>query len=141
MISWGLDNGITAEFDLTGTRDPSPHLTAPFAIEHMRSYGLDAIFAYNHELVRWTGNMLAEAWGRPFTTPESMIGAMVSVRLPERFETTEANATRIHDELEAAGFELPVFATPDAIETRVSIQIYNDHDDIKRLADTVNRLS
>src|SRR3954452_11793092 len=61
VISWGLDNGVTAEFDLTGTRDPSAHLTAPFAIEHMRSYGLDGIFAYNHELAWWTGNMLAEA--------------------------------------------------------------------------------
>jgi isopenicillin-N epimerase len=140
VISWGLDNGITAEFDLTGTRDPSPHLTAPFAIEHMRSYGLDAIFAYNHELAWWTGNMLSEAWGRPFTTPESMIGAMVNVRLPARFEPTEANADRIRDELDEAGFEVPVFAAPDAIETRVSIQIYNDHDDVKRLADAVNRL-
>jgi len=140
VISWGLDNGITAEFDLTGTRDPSPHLTAPFAIEHMRSYGLDAIYAHNHELAWWTGNMLAEAWGRPFTTPESMIGAMVNVRLPERFEATDANADRIRDELEEAGFEVPVFAAQDAIETRVSLQIYNDHEDVKRLADAVNRL-
>jgi isopenicillin-N epimerase len=141
VISWGLDNGITAEFDLTGTRDPSPHLTAPFAIEHMRSCGLDAIFAYNHELAWWTGNMLAEAWGRSFTTPESMIGAMVNVRLPARFELTEANAVRIRDELDEAGFEVPVFAAPDAIETRVSIQIYNDHDDVKRLADAVCALT
>ena len=140
VISWGLDNGITAEFDLTGTRDPSPHLTAPFAIEHMREYGLDAIFAYNHELAWWAGNMLAEAWGRPFTTPESMIGSMVSVRLPEQFEATDANANRVRNALEEAGFEVPVYAAPDALETRVSIQIYCEHEDVKRLADAINRL-
>ena len=140
VISWGLDNGITAEFDLTGTRDPSPHLTAPFAIDHMRGYGLDAVFTHNHDLAWWTGNMLAEAWGRPFTTPESMIGAMVNVRLPDRFEATETNADRIRDELEEAGFEVPIYAAPDALETRVSLQIYNDHDDVKRLADAVMRI-
>src|SRR5690606_1258596 len=29
VISWGLDQGYTAEFDLLGTRDPSAHLSAP----------------------------------------------------------------------------------------------------------------
>ena len=86
--------------------------------------------------------MLAEAWGRPFTTPESMIGAMVNVRLPERFEATEANAERVRDELEQAGFEVPIYAAPDAASRpRVSIQIYNDHDDVKRLADAVSTLA
>lgn len=140
VISWGLDNGITAEFDLIGTRDPSPHLTAPFAIDHMRSYGLEAIFAYNHELAWWAGNMLAEAWGRPFTTPESMIGAMVNVLLPERFDSTESNADHVQHALDAAGFEIPVFAGPHGLETRVSLQIYCEHDDIKRLADAVTNL-
>lgn len=141
VISWGLDHGITAEFDLIGTRDPSPHLTAPFAIEHMREYGLEAIYAYNHELAWWTGNMLAEAWGRPFTTPESMIGAMVNVLLPERFESTESNADRVRDALDEAGFEVPVFAGPHGLETRVSLQIYCEHDDVKRLADAVTQLA
>jgi isopenicillin-N epimerase len=140
VISWGLDNGVTAEFDLVGTRDPSPHLSAPFAIDHMREYGLDAIYAYNHELAWWTGNMLAEAWGRPFTTPEAMIGAMVNVLLPDRFESTDDNAERVRNALDEAGFELPVYAGPRGLETRVSLQIYCEHDDVKRLADAVNRL-
>ena len=48
VTSWGLDNGLAAEFDLPGTRDPSPFLTAPFAIDLMREYGLEAVYAYNH---------------------------------------------------------------------------------------------
>ena len=46
VVTWGLDHGMAAEFDLAGTRDPSPWLTAPFAIEHMRSYGLDDVYAH-----------------------------------------------------------------------------------------------
>jgi isopenicillin-N epimerase len=140
VISWGLDNGITAEFDRTGTRDPSPYLTAPFAIDHMREHGLEAIYAYNHGLAWWAGSMLSEAWGTPFTTPESMIGAMVSVRLPTRFEATDASAESVRSALESAGFELPVFVGPHGLETRVALQIYCEHDDVKRLADAVVRL-
>ena len=36
VISWGLDRGFHAEFDMPGTRDPSPHLSAPSAIAFMR---------------------------------------------------------------------------------------------------------
>src|SRR6202007_1679998 len=36
VISWGLDQGLAAEFDLLGTRDPSPHLAAPAALDFMR---------------------------------------------------------------------------------------------------------
>ena len=49
-------------------------------------------------------------------------------------------------EVERAGRDLRLerrlrgIAAPDAIETRVSLQIYNEHDDVKRLADAVNRL-
>jgi selenocysteine lyase/cysteine desulfurase len=62
------------------------------------------------------------------------------VLLPERFESTDANADRVRDALDAAGFEVPVFAGPHGLETRVSLQIYCEHDDVKRLADAVTRL-
>ena len=75
------------------------------------------------------------------STPESMIGAMVNVLLPERFESTESNADRVRDALDDAGFEVPVFAGPHGLETRVSLQIYCEHDDVKRLADAVTRLT
>jgi isopenicillin-N epimerase len=43
VISWGLDQGFTAEFDLPGTRDPSAHLAAPAAIAMMEDLGADAV--------------------------------------------------------------------------------------------------
>ena len=42
---------------------------------------------------------------RELTTPESMIGAMVNVLLPERFEATDDNAERVRNALDEAGFE------------------------------------
>jgi hypothetical protein len=70
-----------------------------------------------------------------------MIGAMVTVRLPERLGADADDAERVRAGLDAAGFELPIYATPDGLETRVSAQIYCDHDDIKRLADAVRTLA
>jgi isopenicillin-N epimerase len=141
VISWGLDNGITAEFDLTGTRDPRRISQAPFADRPHAVVRARRDLRHNHELAWWTGNMLAEAWGRPFTTPESMIGAMVNVRLASTIRADRRQRRPHPRRVGGSRFEVPVFAAQDAIETRVSLQIYNDHDDVKRLADAVCALA
>lgn len=138
VVSWGLDHGMAAEFDLPGTRDPSPWLTAPFAVEHMRSYGLDDVYAHNHELARWAGRHVSDAWGTRFDTPDSMLGAMVSVVLPARLENTPAAAKRYQAELAAAGIEIPLHSSPEGVRARISCQIYVDPDDITRLVDAVH---
>ena len=140
VTSWGLDHGLAAEFDLPGTHDPTPVLTAPFAISLMKERGLEAIYAYNHELAWWAGHTLAEAWGTTFTTPEAMIGAMVTVQLPSRFDASVDAAEAARAGLEQAGIEVPVYATPTGLETRVSAQIYCDADDIEALAKAVQSL-
>ena len=137
VISWGLDNGMSAEFDLLGTRDPSAHLAAPFAIGMMREFGLDAIYAHNHDLAWWAGGYLADRWGTAFTTPETMIGSMVNVRLPASLGSTSADAERLRSAMEDAGIEIPVYADGGDLTLRVSAQIYNDRGDIEQLADAV----
>ena len=140
MISWGLDSGMAAEFDLAGTRDPSAWLTAPFAIELLHEHGLEAIHAYNHDLAWWAAQHVSAAWGTEFDTPESMLGAMVSVRLPAHLENTDAAATRYQAELDRQGIEIPLHATPDGLRARISCQIYCDRADIERLTDAVATL-
>jgi isopenicillin-N epimerase len=135
VISWGLDHGLAAEFDLLGTRDPTPWLIAPMAIDLLREYGLDDVFAYNHDLAWWAGNHLAEQWGTVFATPESMIGAMVNVTLPQRLHDREPGD--VQSALRAAGIEVPVFAHPHGLTVRVSVQVYVDRSDIQRLSDSV----
>ncbi|MGZ4699948.1 MAG: aminotransferase class V-fold PLP-dependent enzyme [Ilumatobacteraceae bacterium] len=145
VISWGLDNGIAAEFDRLGTRDPSTFLAAPYAIELLNEFGGDdgvaAIYRYNHELAWWTGQYLADRWGTRFTTPEEMIGAMVNVRLPAVMGTTVEDAEQLRSDLDAAGIEVPVFAGPDQLTLRVCAQIYCDRADIEHLGDVVAKLA
>ena len=141
VISWGLDNGMAAEFDLPGTRDPSPWLTAPFAIELLREFGLDAVFAHNHDLACSAAQQVSDAWGTPFATPPEMLGAMVSVVLPERLENTPAAAKRHQAALAGAGIEIPLHSSPEGVRARISCQIYVSPDDITRLVDAVNALS
>ena len=144
VISWGLDHGIAAEFDLLGTRDPTANLTAPYSIELMNQVGgrdgVAAIYRYNHELAWWAGQYLADRWGTRFATPEEMIGAMVNVPLPAQLGSSADDAERIRADLELAGIEVPVYPGPDGLTLRVSAQVYCDRADIERLADTVVKL-
>jgi isopenicillin-N epimerase len=144
VISWGLDHGIAAEFDLLGTRDPTHHLSAPFAIELMNEFGGDegvaAIYRYNHDLAWWAGQYLADRWDTRFTTPEDMIGSMVNVRLPAELGSTWDDAERVRANLETEGFEVPLYSGPDGLTTRISAQIYCDRNDIEALGDAVVKL-
>ena len=141
VISWGLDNGMAAEFDLLGTRDPSTHLSAPYAVELLRAEGLDHLYAYNHELAWWAGQHLTERWGTMFATPEAMIGAMVAVALPESLGASAADAETVRVALDAQQIEAPIYPGPDRLSTRVSAQIYCDRTDIERFADAVSALA
>jgi len=144
VISWGLDHGIAAEFDLLGTRDPSHYLTAPFAIQLLNEFGgpegVAAIYRHNHDIAWWAGQYLADRWGTRFSTPEEMIGSMVNVRLPAGLGSTSDDAERARASLESAGFEVPIYAAPGELTTRISAQIYCDRSDIERLADAVLKL-
>jgi isopenicillin-N epimerase len=145
VISWGLDNGIAAEFDLLGTRDPSAPLTAPYAIELLNQVGgtdgVAAIYRYNHDLAWWSGRYLADRWDTSFATPEEMIGAMVNVRLPTRLGSTADDAERVRAGIEAAGIEAPIYPGADGLTTRISAQIYCDRTDIERFGDAVLALA
>ena len=141
VISWGVTgDDWLAEFDWTGTRDPTPWLAAPAGIAFIEDrLGVDAMRRHNHELA-WDGaRSLAAAWERPFDTPEEMVGCMVSVPLPERLGAgTPANAQRVRDALLFGhGIEVAVIAKADLLWVRVSIQVYNQRSDLLRLEEAV----
>jgi isopenicillin-N epimerase len=138
VISWGLDCGFHAEFDLPGTRDPSPHLSAPAAIALMRELGVDAVRGYNHALA-WNGaRLLADRWGTDFSTPESFIGTMATVALPPALGTSVDDASRLRDTLlHDKRIEVQLHSFRDRLYVRICGQIYNEMSDIERLADAV----
>ena len=138
VISWGLDQGLAAEFDLPGTRDPTPHLAAPAALDFMRELGVEAVREHNHGLA-WRGALrLAELWDVPFATPESMIGTMASVALPQALGSTRDEAALLRDALLFEDrIEVHLSARRGRLWTRISAQVYNDLDDVERLGAAV----
>lgn len=143
VISWGLDQGYTAEFDLVGTRDPSAHLAAPAAFAFIESLGgLPAMHAYMHELA-WNGaSLLADRWGTTIDTPRDLLGAMVTVMAPAAAGSTAADASVLRDQLLFdEHIEVKVQAYRGRVHLRVSAQVYNDLADFEQLADAVARRS
>ena len=140
VISWGLDQGFSAEFDLPGTRDPSPHLAAPAAIRMMEEFGIAAVREYNHALA-WDGaRLLAERWRSEFVTPESMIGTMATVALPASIGSTADDAVQLRSQLLFEDrIEVQLHAYRGRLHARISAQIYNELDEIERLAAAVLR--
>jgi isopenicillin-N epimerase len=93
-----------------------------------------------HRLAWDTGRLLTDRWGTTLTTPEAMIGAMITVPLPERAGATAADAEALRLALlEDDKIEVAVSVNAGRLWARVSCQIYNDLDDITRLADAVAR--
>jgi len=138
VISWGLDEGFAREFDMVGTRDPSPYLAAPASLALFREWGLEEIRRYNHHLAWTAAHRLAERWGTEFRTPEALVGAMVMVTLPTRAGTSREDALAMRESLLLDdGIEVQVHIYGGQMRARISAQIYNDMSDIDRLADAI----
>jgi isopenicillin-N epimerase len=144
VLSWGVTSGDwLQEFDWTGTRDPSPWLAAPAALDFMReTLGIEAMRHHNHALACESATLLAERWGRPWTTPESMIGCMVTVPVPERIGAGVAStAHALRDALlERHAIEAQVIARDGGLWVRIGLQVYNELGDVERLADAIDGL-
>lgn len=137
-ISWGYGEGFVHEFDWNGTRDPTAALAAPEGIAAMREIGLDAIRRHNHALA-WEGaRFLCDRWGVRLVTPESMIGTMATLPLPEdmgstRDESVALRAALLYEDR----IEVQMHAWRGRLWTRISGQVYNDMRDVERLAEAV----
>lgn len=125
------------EFDWVGTMDPTPWLCIPHALDALSSLfpgGLDALMAHNRALALRARTTLCEALGVPAPGPESMIGSLAAVPLPQLGKQLDAEA------IQAALFErhrieVPMIPWPDGQPlVRISAQAYNDERDYERLA-------
>jgi isopenicillin-N epimerase len=137
-ISWGLDQGMTEEFDWVGTRDPTPYLAAPAALAFMSELGLQQVQHYNRALAWLAANLLAERWGGPLAAPASAVGTMACARLPAGAGSTREAANRLRDALLFEdGIEVALHVLGGAVWARISAQIYNEQGDVERLASAV----
>ena len=133
-MSWGRDKGFREEFEHTATSDPTSYLAAPEGITLLQEWDFDACVQYMHDLAWEAAGTLTEAWGTEVEIPRAMVGAMVTVPLPERAGTTNADATRLRLALLVEDrIEVQMHAWRGRLWARVSAQIYNDRSDIERL--------
>ena len=142
MVSWNLDQGFAAEFEWTGTRDPSAFLSVPAGLEFLDRLGFEAVREYNHTLL-WQGvEMLTERWETRPIAPQEMSAFMISIGMPRRFEVSHAKAEDLRDRLLFDhGIEVPVFELCGRLWIRLSVQVYNELGDFERLAAAVEALS
>ena len=138
VISWGLDQGFTQEFDLLGTKDPTPFLAAPEGIAFMRDLGETAMREHNHRLA-WEGaHALAERLGTRFRVPRGMTGSLASVPLPQGAGSSAAEAFALqHALLYEDRIEIPILEVRGRLYARVSAQVYNEMADIERLGEAL----
>jgi isopenicillin-N epimerase len=140
VISWGLGEGYTREFDWVGTRDPSAWLAAPEGIAFMRELGVEAVQRWNHDLAWQAAELLGRAWGTEHGIDEPCIGTMATVPLPPELGSNPADAARLRDALlDEDAIEVQLHAWGGRLWARVSAQIYNEIGDFELLAAAVAR--
>ena len=138
-----------AEFDWTGTPDPTPILAIPAALDFLaglRPGGWPALMAANHALAIAARDRLSEALEIDPPAPDGMIGAMAAVPLPD--DLPRDVKARLYDDhrIEVPVSTWPVDAALDSGEAprarllRVSLQAYNDIGQIDALASALRSM-
>ncbi len=136
-ISHGYGKGFLAEFDWTGTWDPSAYLAVTAAIDFHEYLGGPALRARNAALAAEAATMLAGRLGTEAAGGNALAGSMALVRVPASGPQTEERALALRERMLDAGTDVPIHANAGAIWMRISAQAYNELDDYRRLADIV----
>jgi isopenicillin-N epimerase len=139
VISHGYPAGFRAEFDWTGTFDPTPWLCIPESLRFMGAVlpgGWPQVMSANRSLVLQARALFLQSTGSDAPCPESMIGSMASLPLPQASPGSPAQRLDykgLHDWFRARGVETWLYADP-VLLLRLSAQLYNDLDQFKLLA-------
>lgn len=133
-ISHGYGQGFLAEFDWTGTTDPSRFLAVTEAIAFHHRMGGPALRERNRGLAARGAELIARRLNTQVGTHGPVAGAMATIRLPVE-DPSPAHALTIRRLLMAAGTDAPVHAVDGALWLRVSAFAYNQLDDYVRLGE------
>ena len=128
-----------AEFDWTGTFDPTALLSVPKAIDFLETVlpegGLSAVMRANHGLVIAGRDLVAESLDVEPPAPNEMLGSLAALELPagpppETGRTDELQQRLFRDHR----IEVPIFHWQGRRLIRLSAQVYNDLSDYEALA-------
>jgi isopenicillin-N epimerase len=117
----------------TGTRDPSPHLAVPAAINFQAEHGWDAVRERCHELAALAARELGARFGmEPVAANDDEFVQMVSLRLPP-VDAHELGLRLIRERR----IEVLAKSWRDEPTLRISFQGYNDENDLDALVDAL----
>ena len=139
VISHGYTAGFHAEFDWTGTCDPTPWLCIDDSVRFIGGLlpgGWPEVMAANRALVLRARALLLERLGIAVPCPDAMIGSMASIPLPPAAPGSPAqglDCKGLHDWFRTRGVETWVHPHPVPL-LRLSAQLYNTWDQFERLA-------
>ena len=134
-----------AEFDWTGTGDPTPYLAVPAAIrflDALRPGGIAQLMAERRELTLTVRDRLCEALHVDPPLPDSMVGTMTAIPVPPG-TPNDLQARLFNDHrIEVPVAEWPVRAARDAGSRpvrvlRVSVAPYTDTGDVELLVNAL----
>lgn len=134
------------EFDWTGTFDPTAWLCVPEALRYVGSLvpgGWPEVMRRNHDLALRARDILSSRLGIPPPAPDSMIGSMAALPLPDADPSTPPSqyGDPLQDKLlERFRIEVPVVQWPEPPKRvlRVSAQLYNEPAEYEQLADALD---
>jgi isopenicillin-N epimerase len=139
VISHGYLAGFRAEFDWTGTVDPTPWLCIPESLRvigNLLSGGWPQVMAANRDLALRARALVLEALGVDAPCPEAMIGSIASIPLPPAAVGSPAHGLdcpALHDWFRERGVEAWFHPHPVPL-LRISAQLYNHLDQFKHFA-------
>jgi len=137
------------EFDWIGTIDPSAFLAAPRALDFLAGLlpgGIAGLQKHNHDLACRARRTLLDTVGGAPLCPESMLGSLASVSLPDAPQAPGHESSPfsepLYAELVARGFQVLAAFWPAAPRRflRVTAQIYNEASQYERLAAALKEL-
>jgi isopenicillin-N epimerase len=139
VISHGYPLGFQAEFDWTGTVDPTPWLCIPEAIRHLGGLmpgGWPELMARNRSLALQARDTLCGALGVEAPVPDLMIGSMASIPLPSADPGSPAGrlgSDALCEWFRERGVRTWLYPHPVPL-LRASAQLYNNPDQYRQLA-------
>ncbi|MEP6549000.1 MAG: aminotransferase class V-fold PLP-dependent enzyme [Gammaproteobacteria bacterium] len=139
VISHGYTTGFHAEFDWTGTFDPTPWLCISNALQYIGGLlpgGWPQVIATNRALALQARALLLQSLAVDAPCPESMIGSMASIPLPSAAAGSPGarlDSQGLHDWFRERGVETWLYPSPVPL-LRVSAQMYNNLAQFEKLA-------
>jgi isopenicillin-N epimerase len=138
VISHYYKKGVVDEFDWVGTRDPTPWLCVPAAIELHQRMGGPGLRERNAILARKAAVLLARAWKTAQGSASDLIGSMATVQLPIREVSNSHHAHSLRTLLLTKyRIDVAITAFNGILWARISAHAYNSFEDYERLADAI----